>query len=127
MARTIRCIVSFSRKAENLKDLNPIPTWGKQKEVFDPRFMKRPIEYPVPTHKCEGIPVVNVSRSEFDKLANTLDDLSPKLKAKVQRFSCSDWGAGFGFLAKFGKSEIVIDTQGYDYPRYKSLCKRVRK
>jgi len=54
-------------------------------------------------------PVFLVSRAEFSRLAKTQGRLSAELR-QAQVFLVSD-----------GRRVLAVDTQGYDYPRYKSF------
>ena len=60
-------------------------------------------------------PVLRLSKSEYDKIRNTLTNFSPK----VQNFSEKTAREG-PFLITDGKHWLAVDPQGYEYPRYKS-------
>jgi len=63
--------------------------------------------------------IVYMSKSEYDTLY-TLEPLLPSLEDKVSGYEISSWGYASGFIATDGNRWLLIDTQGYDYPRYKS-------
>jgi hypothetical protein len=68
-------------------------------------------------------PIVKVTNERYDKYLNSLDDFDGNLKHKLTDYSLSDWGCAEGFIMTDGNRYVMIDTQGYGYPRYKGIIK----
>jgi hypothetical protein len=63
--------------------------------------------------------VISVSPTEFDNIYNTLEDVPKRIISKLETGEY-DYKA----IIKSGTRILVIDTQGANYPRYKSLYKK---
>lgn len=99
-----KCInVSWNRKAIGESDMG-----------FDEEYV----------HSLCNVNHVSVNSEQYNKILNTLDDLPVKVLSKVKRVSVKDWGTALAVIIKSkGKKPLVIDTQGFNYPRYKSWIK----
>jgi len=75
-------------------------------------------------------PVINVTKREYDKIANTLDDFTPKM---LKKFGMEKKVDKYGphcthkiVVITDGRRKLAVDNQGFCYPRYKGLvCRRV--
>ena len=69
-----------------------------------------------------NIPHINVSSNEYNRIAKTLDSIPPHiLKQMVKLHTRSEWGHIIGGIITDGKRQLLVDTQGSDYPRYKGV------
>ena len=70
----------------------------------------------------KNVPVVKVSRKMYDKIGKTLDDMPPRILKQIKQINCTDNGksAMWGFVITDGEKWLAIDTQGFNYPQYKS-------
>ena len=65
------------------------------------------------------VPIVNVTSDQFVKIYKTLERLPLKVMNKINKTGSTV------IIVKSGSKKLTIDTQGYDYPRYKSLVRRI--
>ncbi len=63
------------------------------------------------TKVIKEIPLIVVEREMFDRISNTLQELPIEILTLAE--NCK-------FAIKCGEDYLAIDTQGYNYPRYKS-------
>lgn len=63
-----------------------------------------------------SLPIVKATSKELEKAFNTLEDLDERLVLNSE--------IGTMFILTDGKNALAIDTQGYDYPRYKSYLEK---
>jgi len=74
----------------------------------------------------KGTPIIKTSTSTYNKIAKTLDSFPKEILQKGDRAGVlRDRGYSSGeymdvFIVTDGKKQLVIDSQGYNYPRYKS-------
>jgi hypothetical protein len=66
-----------------------------------------------------NVRVLKVSKEQYDSIGKTLDDMDQRLLAEVQEIQEGKY-AMWGFVITDGERWLAVDTQGYNYPRYKS-------
>lgn len=63
---------------------------------------------------------VRATSKGYNKIVTDLENLSPKTREKLSTVDIDRWGSAIAVIIKApGKTPLFIDTQGYDYPRYK--------
>jgi len=67
--------------------------------------------------------IVKVSKTQYQQIAGTLNDIPRNILDKSKTFRTDKWGYMYGFIMTDGRRYMAIDTQGYDYPRYKGVIK----
>jgi hypothetical protein len=98
-----------SRKAENKSDILATERWAK-------RNNNKPVI-------VSGLPIITVSYPVYENIMNSLMDLPLHVRDKMKKVKTSDsWGYIFGGIIKTpSRKGLVVDTQGYNYPRYKGF------
>lgn len=95
--------------------LHSIRVQWARKSCVDGRFpfdVEKPEKWETKyTRTLKEIPVISVSRQQFDKIGNTLNDLPIKVLSAMENFK---------IVVKYKDKYLAIDTSGYKYPRYKS-------
>lgn len=64
--------------------------------------------------------LIGVSPEEYDNIAFTLDDLSENVLEQLVNYETEIVGLRNGAMITDDKRFMIIDTQGHNYPRYKS-------
>ena len=100
-------IVAWNRKVLGKKDF--------YNDVNDPSSSK---------HTLCGLNEVTVTKKQYDNVLDKLDDLPKSILNKTKIVSVDNWGKSQAVVIKApGKRKLAIDTQGYNYARYKSFVK----
>ena len=77
----------------------------------------------------KGTPIIKTSERTYNKIAKTLDSFPREILQKGDKAGVleeREYGRGKYmdvFIVTDGKKQLIIDSQGYDYPRYKSPVK----
>ena len=79
------------------------------RRAIDPQAERRSI-----MHLASTTPIEKVSEKDYNEIRNTLNPLPPKI---LQSNADNSYRP---FIVTDGKRSMAIDTQGYEYPRYKS-------
>ena len=79
------------------------------RRAIDPQLAIRSI-----MHLSNTTPIEKVSKEDYDKIRNTLNPLPFAIQQSNMDNNYRP------FIVTDGKRSIAVDTQGYDYPRYKS-------
>ena len=86
--------------------------WHRKALGEDVKSFRETIDNPEVT--LSNVPIKVVSKETYDRIVNALKQFTPS----VAKFSKQN---NFKpFIIKNGKRHLAIDSQGYDYPRYKS-------
>jgi len=69
-------------------------------------------------------PIIKVDKTEYHLITNTLKDFTSWTKKKIVPYYTKDYSWSepqkrMGFIVTDGNRYMLIDTQGYSYPRYK--------
>ncbi|MBI4171069.1 MAG: DUF3603 family protein [Candidatus Aenigmarchaeota archaeon] len=65
------------------------------------------------------VKVLKVSQDKYDAIGKSLDDMDQKLLTEVQEIQEGKYTM-WGFVVTDSERWLAVDTQGYNYPRYKS-------
>lgn len=82
---------------------------------------KEDLETEGKTLKLCGVPEITVPKKEYEKILNDLPVLSKRILNKTKLIPVGEWGKSKAIVIKTkGKKPLAVDTQGFNYPRYKS-------